>query len=136
MPEITLDKNLFNNDKFGNLDLQTNIKIHNYDTNKLTSFVVNDFDWESREKFFNSGFNTKLLANIKNINYEAKNVEPYKESETSEIYGALGLLAELKLHLKNMVFKPFIYSKIAFERRSWKYETRNIWTKIRSDKRI
>ena len=44
----------------------------------------------SKEKLFNSGFNTKLLANIKNINYEAKNVEPYKESTTSEIYGALG----------------------------------------------
>ena len=52
-PEITLDKNLFNNDKYGNLDLQSNVKIHNYDTNKLTSFIVNEFDWTSREKFLN-----------------------------------------------------------------------------------
>ena len=29
LPELTLDKNLFNDDKFGNLDLQTNLKIHN-----------------------------------------------------------------------------------------------------------
>ena len=100
LPEITLDKNLFNNDRLGNLDLQTNVKIHNYDTNKLTSFIVNDFNWESKEKLFNSGVNTKLLANIKNVNYEAKNVEPYKESATSEVYGALGLLADLKLFKK------------------------------------
>ena len=44
LPEITLDKNLFNNDKFGNLDLQTNISTHLYDTNKLKNFIVNDFD--------------------------------------------------------------------------------------------
>ena len=37
--KLTLDKNLFNNDKFGNLDLQSNFKIHNYDTNKLQIFL-------------------------------------------------------------------------------------------------
>ena len=111
LPEVTLDKNLFNNDKLGNLDLQTNVKIHNYDTNKLTSFIVNDFNWESKEKLFNSGVNTKLLANIKNINYEAKNVEPYKESTTSEIYGALGLLADLS-YLKNIIIQATFTPKL------------------------
>ena len=43
-PEITLDKNLFSNSSFGNLDLQSNLKMHNYDTNKLTTFLVNDFN--------------------------------------------------------------------------------------------
>ncbi len=113
-PEITLDKNLFNNDKYGNLDLQSNVKIHNYDTNKLTSFIVNDFDWTSREKFFKSGINTKLLANIKNINYETKNVEPFKESGTSELYGALGLLSELKLLKKYDTSRHFLTPKVLF----------------------
>ena len=99
-PEITIDKNLFNSDKVGSLDLQTNVKVHNYDTNKLTSFVVNDFNWTSKEKFFDSGINSKLLANIKNINYEAKNVQPYKEDATSEIFGALGLLSKVQLQKK------------------------------------
>ena len=44
--EVTIDKNLFSSDKFGNLDLQSNFKVHNYDTNKLTSFFVNELDWE------------------------------------------------------------------------------------------
>ena len=35
-PEITLNKNLFANEVLGSLDLQTNLKVHNYDTNKLT----------------------------------------------------------------------------------------------------
>ena len=34
LPEITFDKNLFSNNILGNLDLQSNIKLHNYDTNK------------------------------------------------------------------------------------------------------
>ena len=36
--EIIFDRNLFSNNKFGNLDLQTNYKVHKYDTNKFTNF--------------------------------------------------------------------------------------------------
>ena len=50
-PEIALDKNLFSNSSLGNLDLQTNLKVHNYDTNKLTNFLVNDLNWNFRNKF-------------------------------------------------------------------------------------
>ena len=39
LPEITIDKNLVANNKIGNLDLQTSLKTHNYDTNKLTNFL-------------------------------------------------------------------------------------------------
>ena len=28
--------------KLWKFDLQTNLKVHNYDTNKLTNFIVND----------------------------------------------------------------------------------------------
>ena len=97
-PEITFDKNLFsNNDDYGSLDLQTNIKVHNYDTNKLTNFMVNDLNWNFKEKNFRSGIKGKILGNFKNINYEAKNVDPYKEDFTSEFYGALGYLASIDL---------------------------------------
>ena len=51
LPELTVDKNLFSGEKIGNLDLQTNLKVHNYDTNKLTNFIVNDLNWSSREIF-------------------------------------------------------------------------------------
>ena len=47
-PEITFDKNLFNNEKIGILDLSSNYKVHNYDTNKLTNFLVNNLNWASR----------------------------------------------------------------------------------------
>ena len=98
LPELTIDKNLFSNNNFGNLDLQTNIKIHNYDTNKTTRFFINDFYWNLKEKNFDKGLNTKILGNLKNINYETKNIDLYKKDTTSEIFGALGLFSQLDLY--------------------------------------
>ena len=97
LPEITIDKNLINDEKFGTLDLQSNLKIHNYDTNKLTNFLVNDFDWSSNNFYFDSGLNTKVLGKFKNINYETKNVDIYKDHLTNEFFGALGILSEFNL---------------------------------------
>ncbi len=100
LPEITIDKNLFSNKQLGNLDLRTNFKVHNYDTNKNTSFLINDFDWTFKDKTFGQGFNTKILGNLRNINYETKNVDLYKQDTTSEMYGALGFLTKLDLFKK------------------------------------
>ena len=103
LPEITLDKNIFSKEKFGSLDLQSNFKVHNYDTNKLTNFLVNDLKWwDSNEILFNSGFESKIIGNFKNINYEARNVSPYKENTTSEFFGALGLLSKIRLEKINV----------------------------------
>ena len=49
--KITLDKNLISNEKLG--VLQSNLKVHNYDTNKLTNFFVNDLNWNSKNIFLN-----------------------------------------------------------------------------------
>jgi len=100
LPEITLDKNLISNQKFGNIDLQSNLKVHSYDTNKLTSFLVNDINWNSSNIISKSGFNSKVLGNLKNINYESKNVDIYKNDTTSELFGSLGYLTELKFEKK------------------------------------
>ena len=64
--------------KIWELSLQSNYKVHNYDTNKLTNFLVNDFEWTSNDLNFLHGVNTKFLGNVKNINYETKNVDYIK----------------------------------------------------------
>ena len=97
LPEITLDKNLFNSERYGNLDLQSNLKVHNYETNKLENFFINDFNWSSKDINSQLGFNTKVLGNLRNINYETKNVNLYKDDTTSEFFGALGLFSKLNL---------------------------------------
>ena len=113
LPEAFLEKNLFNND-FGNLDLQTNMKIHNYDTNKTTKFFVNDLIWNSKNILFNSGLSSKILGNIKNINYETRNVDVFKESHTNEAHGAIGLLSELKLQKNTNNSRHLLTPKLLF----------------------
>ena len=116
-PEITVDKNILSSERFGNLDLQTISKAHNYDTNKHTNFFVNDLDWESNDKIINSTIKSKFLGKLKNINYEAKNVDVFKENTTSEIFGALGLLSKMDLQKKtsdaNHLFSPKILFKLS-----------------------
>ncbi len=111
LPELTLDKNLFNDDKFGNLDLQTNLKIHNYDTNKLSNFFINDLNWASKNLMSKKGLKSKFLGNIKNINYEAKNIDLYKEEPTSELFGAFGYFTELELEKDQGNKKHFLTPK-------------------------
>ena len=100
LPEITLDKNLISSEKIGNISLLSNYKAHKYDTNKFANFLINDFEWSSNQKNFNTGITGKFLGNFKNINYETKNIDLYKKDTTSEFYGALGYLSEINLKKK------------------------------------
>ena len=112
LPELTIDKNLFSNNNFGNLDLQSNFKVHNYDTNKLTSFFVNDLDWNYKEFNFKSGLKGRVIANLRNINYETKNVDLYKKDRTSELFGSLGYLTQLNLEKNKNNSKQKLKPKI------------------------
>ena len=54
LPDL-VSRNLFSNNRVGSLDFQSNLKLHNYDTNKFEKFLVNDFDWNHRSNNFSSG---------------------------------------------------------------------------------
>ena len=53
-------KNLINDEKIGNLDIASNLKILNEETNKTSKFLVNDLDWDIKSFTFNSGLKTKI----------------------------------------------------------------------------
>ena len=116
-PEVTLNKNLFASENLGILDLQTNLKVHNYDTNKLTNFLINDLNWSSKDFVNKLGIKSKFLSNFKNINYETKNVGQYKKDPTSELFGAIGYQSEVKFQKydgKNQHFlKPKLFTRYA-----------------------
>ena len=99
-PELLLSKNILSSPSFGSVNMDTNLKMHTYDTNKTSKFLVNSFEWNSLDKIFNSGFQSSISANIKNINYEAKNVTAFKKDPTSEVFGALGFLNKIELYKK------------------------------------
>ena len=100
LPDLIINKNLFSNE-YGNADFTTNLKVHNYDTNKSTNFFINDIDWKYKNLNLASGFKGNVLGKLKNVNYEAKNVNQFKEDSSSEIFGALGYLAEVDFFKKS-----------------------------------
>ena len=64
------------------MDLQSNLKILNYDTNKTSKFFINDLDWNFKNFNSNSGLTGKLIGKVKNINYEAKNITTLKKLQS------------------------------------------------------
>ena len=67
------------------------------------------------------------MGNIKNINYEAKNVDIYKDEATSEIFGALGFLSQINLQ-KNVGDQNHLLTPKMFLRYSpWQHEKRDKW---------
>ena len=101
LPELTLNKNLYSDENLGNFDLVSNLKVHSYDTNKSSTFFVNDINWTSKSIFSTNFIKSKFKANLKNINYETKNIEVFKTKTTNELFGALGLLSEINFE-KNL----------------------------------
>ena len=96
-PEIELRKNLINNIQVGNIDLESNFKILNQDTNKTSKYLVNNIDWDFKNFNFNSGVRGQLISKIKNVNYETKNIDDRKNEPTNELYGAFGYFSEIDL---------------------------------------
>ncbi len=114
LPEVTFDKSLLSSNKIGNINLQSSYKSHIYDTNKSSNFLVNDFNWNFKDLKHKSGLNSKIFSQLKNINYETKNIDIYKKQTTSELHGALGYLTELNLTKQNGDSQHWFKPKILF----------------------
>ena len=72
-PNINFGNTLFSSTTLGTLDWKTNSFYRNYDVNKKTQFVVNDFTWNSKNYITKSGFVNAFTGLLKNSNYEANN---------------------------------------------------------------
>ncbi len=97
LPEINYEKQLFS-DKFGYGNFKSDLKIHNYDTNKYSRTLINNFNWEIDRPFSEKIFTGKILSDLKNINYEYSNVDGFKKGTNNELFGAIGYLASLDLY--------------------------------------
>ena len=118
-PEASLEKNLLMSENLGIVDLKSEILVKNFDVDKQTDVISNEFNWVSNSWINKFGFENEFLGLFKNVNYQAKNVNNYKtENSVSEFYGALGFKSELGLfkfreNNKLNVFKPKLLIKIS-----------------------
>ena len=115
LPEVNYEKQLFNS-KYGYGNFDSNLKVHNFDTNKYKKFLTNNFDWTIDRPFSEKFYTGKLLTKLKNINYEAKNVKGFKSNTTNELFGAVGYLASLDLYKsKNRESDHLLKPKMMFK---------------------
>ena len=96
LPDLVANKNLFSSRRYGNADLLSNLKVHQFDTNKTKKYFINDINWESTKHSLSS-LKGQFLGKLKNINYETSNIDDLKSSQTSELFGAFGYLSEFGL---------------------------------------
>ncbi len=118
-PEASLEKNVLISENLGIVDFKSQIIVRNYDVDKQTDVLSNELNWISNSWVNKFGIENEFLGLIKNINYNAKNVENYKtEDSVNELYGALGFKSELGLFKSKSndylnVFKPKMLVKIS-----------------------
>ena len=103
LPYITFEKNLVASPTYGSLELISNLRVRNYDVNKQTEFLINDFNWKSNKWIDKFGFENKLLSSLKTVNYNAENTPEYKtDNSVAELAGSVGFFSELDLEKKNI----------------------------------
>jgi len=105
---LTLEKNLMASEKHGFLDLTSNVKVRNYQTNKQINMFVNAFNWKSNKWLNSFGVENYFKSLVKTVNYDANNTAEYKNDKTnSEAHSALGYFARLRLYKEDVINKNF-----------------------------
>ena len=105
---LNIEKNIMSSEKYGFLDLGSNLRVRGYETNKQSSFFINDFNWRSIKWLNSLGIENYFEGLIKNVNYEAQNTENLKNNQKiSEINSALGYFAKLALYKENLITQSF-----------------------------
>ena len=95
----TFEKSIFNSEKYGLVDFSSNLKIKNYQVNKQTNFLVNNFNWKSNKWINKLGFENHFEGLLKNVNYESTNTDVFKDNQNNvEANPALGYFAKLGLY--------------------------------------
>ena len=103
LPYITLDKNLLTDENYGFLDLNSKLRVRNYDVNSQTEFLVNNFNWKSNKSLNSFGFENQFKGLLKTVNYKASNTAEYKnEGDVSEMSGVLGYLTKIGFYKNNI----------------------------------
>jgi LPS-assembly protein len=105
---LNLEKNIMTSEKYGFLDLGSNLIFRKYETNKHSDFFVNNFMWKSNKWLSTFGTESHFKGLVKAVNYETKNTNKYKDDKiNSEAYSALGYFTKLGLYKEDFINKKF-----------------------------
>ena len=97
LPNIMFGNTFFTKN-FGSINLSSNAEHKNYETNKYTTILTNDFVWNPLNKITKKGFVNKLEGMIRNTNYKARKTTDYKtDNSVNELSGVIGYKSSLPL---------------------------------------
>ena len=103
---LNIEKNIMVSEKYGFLDLGTDLRLRNYETNKQTDMVVNNFKWKSNKWLNALGVENYFEGLIKNVNYNAKNTDEYKnDKDNLELHSAVGFFSKFSLYKEDLLNK-------------------------------
>ena len=105
------DKDILN----GDLSLESNNLVRNYNTNIYEKSSINNFNFVSNPKINNYGISNNYQFIIKNINTDSKNSSKYKEKENFDISGLLQLNSTFPLEKKNALYQNIFTPKISMK---------------------
>ena len=105
---LNIEKSLMVSERYGFLNFGSDLRLRNYETNKRTDFLVNNFKWKSNKWLNSFGIENYFEGLVKNVNYQAKDTEEYKnEKNNYEVKSALGYFAKLGLYKEDVINKNF-----------------------------
>jgi LPS-assembly protein len=95
-----------NHKKYGFMNIESNLRVRNYETNKKTEILVNNFNWKSNKWLSKLGIENHFEGLVKAVNYKANKTVKYKNEKTnSELHPVLGYFAKLGLSKNDIINK-------------------------------
>jgi LPS-assembly protein len=103
---LNIEKNIMNHKKYGFMNIESNLRVRNYETNKKTEILVNNFNWKSNKWLSKLGIENHFEGLVKAVNYKANKTVKYKNEKTnSELHPVLGYFAKLGLSKNDIINK-------------------------------
>jgi LPS-assembly protein len=105
---LTIEKNIMASEKYGSLNLDSNLRLRNYETNKQTNFLINNFNWKSNKWFSSIGLENYFEGMFKNVNYESENTTKFKnDQKNTEFNASLGYFTKFPLYKEDFINKIY-----------------------------
>jgi|TARA_B110001452_G_C15235503_1_gene427778 LPS-assembly protein len=105
---LTIEKKLMSDEKYGYLDLASNLRVRNFETNKQVDMFVNDFKWKSNKWLNSFSAENYFEALVKNVNYKANNAQQLKnDKNNSELQSVLGYFTKINLFKEDFSNRMF-----------------------------
>ena len=107
LPNIVFGKTFFS-EQYGNFDFKSTTLNSQYATNKSKTFVTNDLLWNPPNVINKLGFLNTFEAMLRNINYDTKKTEEYKNDKTvNELHGVMSYKSSLPLKKNGINYANF-----------------------------